>query len=107
LLSTFVANDLRHNESKTFKLEFSSKQEFERFRREDLGGEIEISSVKRHRNQAKVLVEDRDINHFFKIVSGYDIKFISEIKFTLEDYLGCTLFYDRDGEDALACEGAR
>ncbi|MDR2750425.1 MAG: ATP-binding cassette domain-containing protein, partial [Clostridiales bacterium] len=86
LLSTFVANDLRHSASKTFKIEFSDKPEFERFRKQELGGDIEITSVKRHRNQAKVLVEDRDINHFFKIISDYDIEFISEIKFTLEDY---------------------
>jgi ABC-2 type transport system ATP-binding protein len=98
LLSTFVANDLRHSASKTFKLEFSDKPEFERFRKQELGGDIEITSVKRHRNQAKVLVEDRDINHFFKIISDYDIKFISEIKFTLEDYF--MKFYDRNAAEA-------
>jgi len=90
LISTFVADDLRHASSKTFKLEFNSKEEFERFRNENL----EIISVKRHRNQAKVLVDDENINNFIDIISGYDLKFFSEIKFTLEDYF--MKFYDRN-----------
>jgi ABC-2 type transport system ATP-binding protein len=104
LISTFVANDLRHSSSKTFKLEFGTKEEFERFRREveepntPRGtGKLEVVSVKRHRNQAKVQVEDADVNEMFVILSGYDLKFFSEIKFTLEDYF--MKFYDRTGSE--------
>ena len=88
LISTFVANELRQNESKTFKLEFNSKEDLERFKEE----KIEIISVKRHRNQAKVLINDQEINKFIEIISRYDLKFFSEIKFTLEDYF--MKFYD-------------
>jgi ABC-2 type transport system ATP-binding protein len=95
IMSTFVADELRHNESKTFKLEFNSKEEFERFRKEvEMPKKLEIISVKRHRNQAKILINDKDINLFMEIISGYDLKFFSEIKFTLEDYF--MKFYDRN-----------
>lgn len=91
VVSTIVADDLRHNENKVFKLEFTAKDDFERFRAES---DFEIQSVKRHRNQAKVLVKDQDINQFFDVISGYSLNFISEIKFTLEDYF--MDFYDRN-----------
>lgn len=95
IVSTVVADNIRHNESKTFKLEFSSKEEFERFRSEVENKKmLNVVSVKRHQNQAKVQIEDNDINHFFATISGYNLKFMSEIKFTLEDYF--MKFYDRN-----------
>jgi ABC-2 type transport system ATP-binding protein len=101
LMSTFVANDLRHNTSKTFKLEFNSKEEFERFQAEaETTKQLEIVSVKRHRNQAKVQVEDTDVNDFIAVISEYSLKFFSEIKFTLEDYF--MKFYDRSGANGGA-----
>lgn len=98
VVSTFVADDLRHGTSKTFKLEFTSKEEFERFRREvEQTKRLEVISVKRHRNQAKILIDDADINNMFEVLSNYDLKFLSEIKFTLEDYF--MKFYDRTGTE--------
>lgn len=95
IVSTVVADDLRHSESKTFKLEFLTKEEFERFRQEvEYPGKLEVVSVKRHRNQAKIQVNDQDINHYFGTISEYQLKFMSEIKFTLEDYF--MAFYDRN-----------
>lgn len=95
IVSTVVADDIRHNESKTFKLEFTSKNEFERFRNEvEYLKMLNVISVKRHRNQVKIQIEDKDINHFFTIISGYELNFMSEIKFTLEDYF--MKFYDRN-----------
>ena len=94
LVSTFVADDLRHNETKVFKIEFGSKGAFKRFRREVKDSKVlDVISVKRHRNQAKVEVNDRDINHLVSVLADYDIHFLTEIKFTLEDYF--MKFYDR------------
>jgi ABC-2 type transport system ATP-binding protein len=94
LVSIFVADDLRHSESKTFKIEFASKEDFERFRDEvERPGALDVISVKRHRNQARVLTADKDINRLIAVLSGYRLHFLSEIKFTLEDYF--MKFYDR------------
>ncbi|MCC8023608.1 MAG: ATP-binding cassette domain-containing protein [Clostridiales bacterium] len=94
IVSTVVADDLRHNKNKTFKLEFASPEDFERFRQEvEEPKKLDVLSVKKHRNQAKITIDDDDINDFFAIISNYELKFLSEIKFTLEDYF--MEFYDR------------
>ncbi|GHU44929.1 ABC transporter ATP-binding protein [Clostridia bacterium] len=95
LVSTFVADDLRHSESKTFKIEFAEKEEFERFRTQvEYPKRLEVISVKRHRNQARVRINDADVNELIAILSDYHLHFFSEIKFTLEDYF--MKFYDRN-----------
>lgn len=105
LVSTFVADDLRHNESKTYKIEFSSKEDFERFRKQvEYPGKFDVISVKRHRSQAKVSVDDRDVNALIAELSGYSLNFFSEIKFTLEDYF--MKFYDRNADTEGGSENA-
>lgn len=93
IVTSFVADDLRHNESKTFKLEFKSKEDFEKFLKED----FEFISIKPHKNQVKILTNDKQTNKFISIISNYKLNFLSEIKFTLEDYF--MKFYDRDSND--------
>ena len=105
IVSTVVADDIRHNESKTFKLEFAYHEEFERFRNEvEYPGRLNVLSVKRHRNQAKIVVDDKDINNFFGAVADYKLKFLTEIKFTLEDHF--MKFYDKNpnGGDTLGAD---
>ncbi|MGE7093668.1 ABC transporter ATP-binding protein [Lysinibacillus sp. NPDC048646] len=95
LITTFVADDLRHNEDKTFKLEFNTKEVFERFKGKVPSHEkLNIISLKPHKNQAEVSISDKDINYFIAFISDFDLKFCSEIKFTLEDYF--MKFYDRN-----------
>ena len=99
LVSTFVADDLRHSESKTYKLEFDNKSEFDRFCEDSVGQNFyEIASVRENRNQVRINVNDDSINEFIARISGYDLKFLSEIKFTLEDYF--MEFYDKGGRGA-------
>jgi ABC-2 type transport system ATP-binding protein len=93
LVSTFIADELRHSESKQWKIEFSTKEDFERFCN-DVEYTFDIVSVKRHRNQAKVLINDSDVNTFLNALSNYSLNFFTEIKFTLEDYF--MKFYDRN-----------
>lgn len=95
IVSNVVADDLRHNETKTFKVEFSSKSEFERFKKQIINPKkLEIVSLKAHHNQVKVLINDNDINLFLSIMAEFELKFLSEIEFTLEDYF--MDFYDRN-----------
>jgi ABC-2 type transport system ATP-binding protein len=91
IVSVIVGDELRHNEDKTYKLEFANNVTYERFCRES---GLTIQSARPQVNQVKVLVNDRDINTFFSIISDYQLNFISEIKFTLEDYF--MDFYDRN-----------
>lgn len=95
LVSTFIADELRHSERKTFEIEFMTRADFERFRIEvEATNRLEVVSVLDTENQVKVAVNDRDINDFMMVISGFELKFLSEIKFTLEDYF--MKFYDRN-----------
>ena len=42
-------------------------------------------------------MNDADTNDFIAFISDYDLKFCSEIKFTLEDYF--MKFYDRNSKN--------
>ena len=95
LVSSFVADELRHNEMKTYKIEFNTKNDFEAFKNEVADSKVlNIVYLKPNKNQVKVEINDIQINNFMNIISNYDLKFISEVKFTLEDYF--MNFYDRN-----------
>jgi ABC-2 type transport system ATP-binding protein len=110
LVSTFVADDLRNSKIKTFKIEFSSKDEFERFQKnhskmDAVHVPYELASVKEQRNQANIHVDDANVNEFIELLSGYSLKFFSEIKFTLEDYF--MSFYDKNRKTNTAMDGGK
>lgn len=95
IVSTFVANELRHNKIKTFKIEFNYEKEFKKFIEEiEKNDKVCVLEIKQSINQIKFQINDDDINELIAIISEYDLKFISEIKFTLEDYF--MKFYDRN-----------
>ena len=95
LISTFVADDLRHNKRKTFKIEFNVKEELESFiKKIEETKNINLVGKKPHKNQVKIGINDADINNLIDIISDYDLKFFNEIKFTLEDYF--MKFYDKN-----------
>ncbi len=96
--STFVADELRHNDEKTFKIEFNEKEEFEKFLKEmEESKRLNISFIKKDKNQVKIDINDSDINNLFDVIADYNLKFISEVKFTLEDYF--MKFYDRNTDN--------
>ncbi|MGL6197972.1 MAG: ABC transporter ATP-binding protein [Lachnospiraceae bacterium] len=90
LVSTIVANDLRHNEDKVFKVEFEGEDEYLKFIKTT---NLNLDAKRPKHNQVKIRIHDADIRQFFEEMSSYHLKFISEIKFTLEDYF--MDFYDR------------
>jgi len=94
LVSSFLADDLRHYESKTYKIEFINAEEFEHFLRQPQAIAYQIASIKRHRRQVNIHVNDGNINEFIAAIANFNLKFFSEIPFTLEDYF--MNFYDRN-----------
>lgn len=103
LVSTIVADTLRHSEDKVFKVEFENEAEYLRFLENT---NLELSARRPKHNQVKVMIRDENIHQFFEEMSLYQLKFISEIKFTLEDYF--MNFYDRkksveEGKEGMLC----
>lgn len=72
-------NDRKFND---FKIEFNNKEDFERFKNLD----FKIIRVQEKYNQVTVTVKNEDINDLFKVLKDFDVKFISEVKYTLEKH---------------------
>lgn len=95
IVSNFVADDLRHQETKTFKLEFKTAADYQAFIAQCQNSPVlNIVLQKEYQKQVKVEIADCNINDFFAIVAQFSLKFMSEEPFTLEDHF--MAFYDRN-----------
>lgn len=75
-------NEIKHNEDKVYKIGFKMKQDYESFLTENLM----IREKDEEEYQVMIEIHDREINQLFQTLKKYDIHFISEEKFTLEQY---------------------
>jgi len=74
--------EIRRNRDKVYKVEFVSPEGYKRF----LGESFTLSEQYEEKNQVFVNVNDGDINRFMSVLKNYEIKYISEIKYSLEQY---------------------
>jgi ABC-2 type transport system ATP-binding protein len=74
--------EIKRNENKEYKIEFLNTEDYMRFATES----FEFIEKRESHNQVIVLVNDKDINRFLFALKGYHVKFITEIKYTLEQY---------------------
>jgi len=74
--------EIMRNENKEYKIEFASADDYKRF----LGETIDLTGQRVNQNQVYVNVNDRDINTFLSLLKDYNLKFITEIKYSLEQY---------------------
>ena len=77
--------EVMREEMKEFKLEFVSSEDYERFASE-AGNIYTISSQHKEKNQILVKVEDKDINRLIRALNEYQLKSMTEIKYSLEQY---------------------
>ncbi|MGM9602320.1 MAG: ABC transporter ATP-binding protein [Faecousia sp.] len=75
-------SEIKHNQTKSFKIEFCSHDDCLRF----LSENFQFEDIREERCQVVVQIHDSDINRFTRAMKNYNVKFISEIKYTLEDY---------------------
>jgi ABC-2 type transport system ATP-binding protein len=80
--STVIANDLRHNNNKTYQIEFSDSADYAVFASKG----FETSFKDEAKRKVKVNVNDADINALVAVIGGLKVNYFKEIKFTLEDY---------------------
>lgn len=91
LVSTMGTEELRHARQKVYKLELADTAQFDAFRCEPLS----FTEIHPDKRQVKVAVRDEDINAFIRLLSGYDLLYLAEVKRTLEDVF--LQFYGGDG----------
>lgn len=82
ILNVADMNEIRNRPVADFKIEFNDKESFEKFK--DFG--FKIIRTQEQYNQYTVQVAKTDINKLFKSLKGLNIKFISEVKYTLEKH---------------------
>ncbi|MDR3344389.1 MAG: ATP-binding cassette domain-containing protein [Oscillospiraceae bacterium] len=82
IISSISTDEIRHNQNKTFKIEFAAQEDYRRF----LAQSLEFSEQRDEQNQVIVNVNDSEINAFTRLLTGYRVKFITEIKYSLEKY---------------------
>lgn len=74
--------EVKHNEDKVYKIGFVTLQDYQQFLLEP----FDFTEKDEIKNQVIINVNDRDINNLTKTLTGYEITFISEIKYSLEKY---------------------
>lgn len=95
IVSTFIADELRNPEEKTYKLEFITNEAFQKLYKEvSISHSFQIVKVDEIKRQVTLTVHNSQTNQLIELISKYQIKFFSEVKFTLEEYF--MKFYDRD-----------
>ena len=91
VVSTIEANQLKRNTNKAFKIEFKTFEDYEKFMEKTA---FTIPIKRPDQNQVKLNLTDERMQQLFEELSFVEVQFISEIKFTLEDYF--MDFYDRE-----------
>ncbi len=86
-------NAIRNRKENDFKIEFNNEEDYKKFQ----GMGYKILRLQDQYNQVTVEVLDDDINDLFKSLKGLDVKFISEVKYTLEKYFKDKM-KDKEGE---------
>ena len=74
--------EIKHNEEKIYKIEFNSHEDYKKFICEN----FDFVDKKENQSQVIINIHDKEINNLTKTLKKYNIKFITEIKYTLEKY---------------------
>ena len=75
-------NSLKNSNVKAYKIEFLDKEEYKKFKKL----KFKIIRDQEKYSQVTIQIEDNKINHLFKVLKNYHLKFISEVKFNLEKH---------------------
>lgn len=83
IIDVIDMKDIRYNKIKTYKMEFKSIEDFERFR--SLG--YDLHRVKVDDLQLNIMIHDQDINRLIQDLKNFNLVYFKEIKVTFEDYV--------------------
>ena len=82
IIAVKATDEVKHHEEKVYKIEFKSQEDYVKF----LSEPFDFVETRESQNQVIVKIHDSQINMLFKTLKNYDIKFMTEMKFTLERY---------------------
>lgn len=102
IVSTFVTNDIKHNQNKNFKVQFKNSSSYKEFvkllpkKSKDVVTVKKPSIAETNDKQlwAIVAINDGFVDKFIEILEKFEVAKFEEIKFTIEDYF--MQFYHED-----------
>lgn len=74
--------DVRNRPCKDFKIEFKTHEDYEQFKKLD----YKVIRDQEQYNQVTININNDEINKLFKSLHNFDVKFIAEVKYTLEKH---------------------
>lgn len=85
-------NEIRNRKTKDFKIEFLNKEDYEKFKK--LPYRVIRDQVQY--NQVTINIENEKIDDLFKDLKNFKLKFISEVKYTLEKHFKETMKKEKE-----------
>ena len=82
IMSVFVADDIRYNQNKTFRITFADAADYAKF----MTYGFRIVHAEEQNRTIKFAVNDADVNALIRDVAALSVTDFTEEKFTLEDY---------------------
>ena len=82
IIDIIALNDIDNLPTKTYKIEFNNVEDYKKF----IKLKYEILETKPQYNQVTIKIENEQINRLLRQLTKYSLKFIAEIKFSLEEY---------------------
>lgn len=73
-------NDIRNRPIKEFKIEFNNQEDYQKFQKEN----YEIIRLQDQYNQVTIKIKTIETGNLLTTLCNYDVKFVSEIPYTLE-----------------------
>lgn len=90
IMSKFIADDLKKNSDKVYRVTFADKENYNRF----VQLPYKFASKNPGKLRARVHVQDANLNNFIKDINTFNFTDLHEFPFTLEDYF--MQFYKED-----------
>lgn len=88
-------NEIRHRPVRDMKIEFTNKADYDKF----VGAGYEITRLQEQYNQATIRIKSEDTGKLLGALKGYDVKFISELPYTLEKHFKNILIEKKENEN--------
>lgn len=90
-------NEIRNREVKEFKIEFNNEYDYQKFLKE----KYKVIRLQDEYNQATIRINKDETIELLKTLKNYNVKFISEMPYTLEMHFKKILFKKIDGKEEI------
>ena len=100
IVSEFIADDLKHNNNKNYLVEFKTKEDLEKFQKENKQNK-NFTMVSSEDKNLLINIDDKNINDLILAISKSNIVGFNHLKETLEDYFMKYYKEDKDFGGAI------